>query len=115
MIPVARPGQLEHGVENAWRPTPDARRPPPPGADSSNVVRPGPRGDNPQACEVAVAGWPATGASYEDVDVTFLDRLDPDLRPMLDQLVANDLSADIVATRPAARRLAEQQWAMVPE
>ena len=48
-------------------------------------------------------------------DVTFLDRLDPALRPALDQLEPTDLSGDIVATRPAARALAERQWAMWPE
>ena len=47
--------------------------------------------------------------------MTFLERLDPALRPVLDQLPATDLSRDIVATRPAARALAEQQWAAFPE
>ena len=46
---------------------------------------------------------------------SFRDRLDPALRPMLDQLVATDLSGDIAANRPAARRLAEQQWSAFPE
>ena len=46
--------------------------------------------------------------------VTFLDRMDPALRPTFEQLVPADLSGDITATRGPALALAEQQWAMFP-
>src|SRR4051812_14072605 len=59
--------------------------------------------------------WRGTAVRHEDTRVTFEDRLDPALRPMLQALVASDLSGDIAATRPAARALAEKQWSVFPD